>query len=154
MFIGGAPGSMAGGIKTVTFVLLLLSAWSAISRREDIWIFRRRIAPGQVGTAVMIALLAVATIIAGILLLMITEEGHPAAESRHRWLAVAFEAVSAFGTVGLTTGITPLLTAAGKAVIVVLMFAGRVGPLVLSLHLSRPVSPWRVRPPLEDLALG
>lgn len=154
MFIGGAPGSMAGGIKTVTFVLLLLSAQAAIMRREDIQIFRRRIAPGLVGTAVMIALLAVAAIVIGILLLMLTEEGHPAAETRHRWLAVAFEAVSAFGTVGLSTGITPLLTHAGKLVVVLLMYGGRVGPLVLALYLSRPVSPWRIRPPLEDLTLG
>lgn len=154
MFIGGAPGSMAGGIKTVTFVLLLLSARAAITRREDIQVFRRRIAPGLVGTAVMIALLAMAAIVMGILLLMLTEEGHPAAETRHRWLAVAFEAVSAFGTVGLSTGITPLLTSAGKLVVVMLMYAGRVGPLVLALYLSRPVSPWRIRPPLEDLALG
>ncbi len=85
---------------------------------------------------------------------MITEEGHAAAGTPHRWLAVAFEAVSAFGTVGLTTGITPLLTSPGKVVVVLLMFAGRVGPLVLSLQLSRPISPWRVRPPLEDLSLG
>jgi trk system potassium uptake protein len=65
-----------------------------------------------------------------------------------------FEAVSAFGTVGLSTGVTPLLTPAGKLVIVALMFVGRVGPLVLAVYLARPANPPRVRHPREELALG
>ncbi len=154
MFIGGAPGSMAGGIKTVTFALLVLSAWAALRRREDITLLRRRIAPSLVGTAVMIALLAGAAVVTGVLLLMITEEGKPASETSLHWLALAFEAFSAFGTVGLSTGITPVLSPAGKVVVILLMFAGRVGPLLLALRLARPVSPWRVRHPEEDLALG
>lgn len=154
MFVGGAPGSMAGGVKTVTFVLLLMSAWSALMRREDIQLFGRRIHPSLVGTAVMVTLLGAASIVAGTLLLMITEQGLLASETKHHWLALAFEAVSAFGTVGLSTGVTPSLSSAGKLIVVVLMFAGRVGPLLLSLRLSRAVVPWKVRPPLEDLALG
>lgn len=154
MFIGGAPGSMAGGIKTVTLVLLLLSARAAVRREEEIRVFRRRIPSGQLGIAVMISLLAFACVMSGMLLLMITEEGHAASQSPHRWLALAFEAVSAFGTTGLSTGITASLTPGGKFVIILLMFAGRVGPLALALHLSRPAGRWHIRHPAEDLSLG
>jgi len=65
-----------------------------------------------------------------------------------------FEAVSAFGTVGLSTGVTPLLTDLGKVVIILLMFVGRVGPLMLAMHLCRPEISWHVRYPEESISLG
>ena len=70
------------------------------------------------------------------------------------WLGLMFEAVSAFGTVGLSTGVTALLTSGGKVVIMLLMFLGRVGPLVLAVYLARPVHPWHIRYPEEDVSLG
>ncbi|MBI2927482.1 MAG: potassium transporter TrkH [Verrucomicrobia bacterium] len=154
MFIGGSPGSMAGGIKTVTVVLLVLTAWTALKRREDLQIFGRRIGRELAGIAVMLTLLAGACVLAGVGLLMLTEDGHPAAQTSQRWLALVFEAVSAFGTVGLSAGVTPLLTAAGKLIIIVLMFVGRVGPLVLSVYLARAPYPWHVRYPREEVAIG
>lgn len=154
MFIGGAPGSMAGGIKTLTVALLVLAAWNALRRRGDIQMLRRRIPGRQVSLAVLVTLIAGAAVFAGILSVLATEEFTAAGGTGHRWLAVAFEAVSAFGTVGLSTGITPLLSDAGKAIIILLMFAGRVGPLVLTLMLSRPVNPWRIRYPEEEVCLG
>jgi len=154
MFIGGAPGSMAGGIKTVTFAVLVLTAWNALRRRENIQAFGRRITPQAAGVAVMLALLAGAVLMAGVGLLMITERGVASSQTSQNWLGVIFEAVSAFGTVGLSTGVTPLLTAMGKVVIILLMFVGRVAPLILSIYLARPARPWHVRVPSEEVSLG
>lgn len=69
-------------------------------------------------------------------------------------MGLVFEAVSAFGTVGLSTGVTPLLTPLGKLVVVALMFVGRVGLLVLAVYLARPRKPLHVRYPREELSLG
>ncbi len=154
MFIGGSPGSMAGGIKTITFAVLVLAALSALRRREDIKIFGRRIAPQLASVAVMLALLALGVLLAGIGLLMVTESGQASAQTSQHWLALIFEAVSAFGTVGLSTGVTPLLTAGGKIIIIVLMFVGRVAPLILSIYLARPMRHWHLRVPSEDVGLG
>jgi trk/ktr system potassium uptake protein len=154
MFIGGAPGSMAGGIKTITFAVLVLTAWSALRRRENVQIFGRRI-PSQVSRrSVMIALIAVAVLMAGVGLLMFTEQQHAASETPGHWLALIFEAVSAFGTVGLSAGVTPLLTPFGKLIIMSLMFTGRVMPLMLSIYLARPTYPWHIRRPSEEVGLG
>lgn len=154
MFIGGAPGSMAGGIKTVTFAVLMMTAWSALRRRENIQFFGRRISPQLAGRSVMITLLAMGVLMGGVGLLMFTEQHHAAAETSGGWLAVIFEAVSAFGTVGLSAGVTPLLTALGKVIIMLLMFTGRVMPLMLSIYLARPTHPWHVRAPEEEVGLG
>jgi trk system potassium uptake protein TrkH len=154
MFIGGSPGSMAGGIKTVTFAVLLASAWSAFRRRVDVKILGRRIPPQVAGVAIMLTLAAAAIVFAGIGLLMMTEQNLPSSQTPHRWFGLAFEVVSAFGTVGLSAGITPLLSPYGKIVIMLLMFIGRVAPLVLSLYLARPAQGDRIRPPVEEVSLG
>ena len=154
MFIGGAPGSMAGGIKTLTVVVLLLTAWSALRRRDELQFWNRRLPPKVSFVATMLALFGIACVVAGVGLLMVFEDGHPASQTHQRWLALVFEAVSAFGTVGLSTGVTPLLTAAGKLVIITLMFTGRIAPLVLAIYLARPANPLLVRQPREELALG
>lgn len=154
MFIGGAPGSMAGGIKTVTFAVLLLTAWSALRRRNEVQFWSRRLPPRVSFVATMLALFGVACVVAGVALLMVFEDGRPASQTHQRWLALVFEAVSAFGTVGLSAGVTPLLTAAGKVVIIALMFTGRIAPLMLAVYLARPANPLLVRHPREELALG
>ncbi len=154
MFIGGAPGSMAGGIKTVTFAVLLLTAWAALRRRDEVQFWHRRLSPRDSFVATMLALLGVACVVVGLGLLMVIEDGHPASQTHQHWLALVFEAVSAFGTVGLSAGVTPLLTAGGKVVILALMFTGRVAPLMLAVYLARPASPLLVRHPREELALG
>jgi trk system potassium uptake protein TrkH len=154
MFIGGAPGSMAGGIKTITFAVLVLTAWSALRRRENIQVFGRRITPQLSGVAVMLTLLAFAVLMTGVGLLMLTERDQAASQTSQHWLGLAFEATSAFGTVGLSTGVTPLLTSPGKIIIILLMFIGRVAPLTLSIYLARPPRPWHLRVPSEDVGLG
>ncbi|HTX21195.1 MAG TPA: potassium transporter TrkG [Candidatus Aquilonibacter sp.] len=106
------------------------------------------------GRAVMITLIATAVLMTGVGLLMFTEQQHAASESSEHWLALVFEAVSAFGTVGLGTGITPLLTPLGKIIIMLLMFTGRVMPLMLSIYLARPTYPWHIRTPSEEVGLG
>jgi trk system potassium uptake protein TrkH len=154
MFIGGAPGSMAGGIKTLTVVVLLLTAWAALRRRDEVQVWNRRLPTKVPFVATMVALLGVACVVIGVGLLMIFENGQPASQTPQSWLGVVFEAVSAFGTVGLSTGITPLLTAAGKIVIICLMFTGRIAPLVLAVYLARPANPLLVRHAPEELSLG
>jgi trk system potassium uptake protein TrkH len=154
MFIGGAPGSMAGGIKTMTAAVLFMAAWAALRRRQEVNLFKRRVPRDQTGAAVMIVLLAALCLFVALMLLLMTEGGRPSAQTDHQQLALAFEAVSAFGTVGLSAGVTPLLTWAGKVIIIALMFIGRVGPLMLAIHLCRPASPWHLRHPEESVSLG
>ena len=154
MFIGGAPGSMAGGIKTITVVVILLTAWSALRRREEVQAWQCRLRPAVSFVATMIALLGVVLVSTGVGLLMLFEVGHPASQTDQHWLGLVFEVVSAFGTVGLSTGVTPLLTVGSKLVIIGLMFTGRIAPLVLAVYLARPASPLLVRHPVQELALG
>ncbi len=154
MFVGGAPGSMAGGIKTVTFALLALAAWTALRRRSAIVLWGRSIPEKQASTAILFTLIAGTFLLGATILLLISEQNSASGATHHHWLGLMFEAVSAFGTVGLSTGVTPLLTAAGKLIIVVLMFGGRVGPLILALYLARPPAFSGVRYPPETLTLG
>ncbi len=154
MYIGGCPGSMSGGIKTVTFAVILMTAWSALRRRESIQCWGRRIEPRFIQIAVMISFLAGMMILVGVGALMITEGSNPNLPADQRWLSLIFEVVSAFGTVGLSMNVTPHLSAAGKVVVMALMFIGRVGPLMLAVHLSRPPKPSKVNYPKEDLSLG
>ncbi|MBL9135133.1 MAG: hypothetical protein JNK85_04665 [Verrucomicrobiales bacterium] len=154
MFVGGSPGSMAGGIKVTTLVLLGVVAWSALKRRSDLVLGRNTIAPAQANNAVMVALLSAMVLIVGIGLLMNVEAHRPAVETPLHWLALIFEATSAFATVGLSTGITELLSPAGKSIVAILMFVGRLGPLCLAMHLARPAQPARITFPRDDVASG
>ncbi|MCS7062751.1 MAG: hypothetical protein NZM04_01660 [Methylacidiphilales bacterium] len=154
MFIGGAPGSMAGGIKTITFAILLASAWAALRRQQNTHLFHRRISRDLTNTALMITLLALTFIALVIMTLMVTEIHSPSSHSPHQWLAIVFEAVSAFATVGLSTGITPHLSPLGKITIILTMFIGRVGPLMLAIYLTKPLLPWHKRYPKENLSMG
>lgn len=154
MFVGGAPGSMAGGIKTVTFALLGLAAWTALRRRAAIVLWGRSIPEKQAATAILVSLIAGTFLLGASILLLVSERNAASSMLPHRWLGILFEAVSAFGTVGLTTGVTPLLTSIGKIIVVALMFGGRVGPLLLALFLARPPAFSGVRYPPETLTLG
>jgi trk system potassium uptake protein TrkH len=128
MFIGGASGSTAGGIKVQTFSLLFFAILASIRGSEYVVAFGREIPQGLVYRALSIALLAVAMVFAVALILTITEP--------FNFTDVFFEAVSAFGTVGLSTGITPELSIWGRLVLIGTMFVGRLGPLTLVLALA------------------
>ena len=147
MFIGGASGSTAGGIKVTTFAILLFTIISTVRGREFTEAFGRRVTGEVVARALSVALLAVAFGFAGTLLLEVL--GAPGS-----FLQIAFETASAFGTVGHTTGITPQLSDPARIVLVVAMFVGRLGPLTLVLALSARARPVPYRPAVETLRIG
>jgi trk system potassium uptake protein TrkH len=129
MFIGGSPGGTAGGIKTTTFGVLMGTFWSSIIGNEDLIIQDRRITPATVYKAVTTVVAGISTLVLVVLMLEVTQS------SLARDLI--FEAASALGTVGLSTGATAKLDSIGKIIIMFAMFAGRVGPLTLLTILSR-----------------
>ncbi len=128
MFIGASPGSTGGGIKTTTFVTLIGAVIAMIRGRDDIVLFRHRLARERILKALTITLISLALVMTVTMALCATED--------REFLRILFETVSAFGTVGLSTGITPSLTDAGKLVIALTMFAGRLGPLTLAYALG------------------
>ena len=128
MFVGGSPASTAGGIKTVTFAVLVLAVWSTLRRRNAVEAFGRRVPEALVRRAAALAVLMLTLVSAGTLVLCLTE--------RYPLTDVLFEVVSACGTVGLSTGITPQLTWIGQILIIVAMFVGRLGPLTLLIAVA------------------
>ncbi len=124
MLIGGSSGSTAGGLKTVTFVVLLLFLWNRMRGRYTVSVFHRTISSDHVLNAIMIFVLMVTLSFAGAALICAT--------SGVSLTDALYEAVSAIGTVGLTTGITPALALPGKLLIILFMYFGRVGVLTIS----------------------
>lgn len=137
MFIGASPASTGGGVKTTTWSLLCAMIAARFRDEEDVQLMQRRIAPDVVSRAVSIAASSAVLILVASLLLLLFEVGQaPHAQTRGKFLEYLFEATSAFGTVGLSTGITTSLTVPGRIVIILLMFIGRVGPLTLAIELA------------------
>ena len=128
MFVGGGSASTAGGIKVATFALLFLAVWAEVRGEPDVNAFGRRI-PSNVGRqAFTIAAIAINAVVLATLVLM--------ADSGFGLSQVLFETLSAFGTVGLSTGITPKLTDLGQTFLILLMFLGRTGPYTLAVALA------------------
>lgn len=130
MFIGANSGSTGGGIKTNTFIVLVLAVYSSIRGRDQVTIFDRRVPYDIVLRALSVILISLAAIMFVAFLLTITEPNQ-------QFIALLFEATSAFSTVGLSLNLTPELSDAGKAIITVTMFAGRLGPLTLAFALAQ-----------------
>lgn len=128
MFIGASPSSTGGGIKTTTFMILLGAVVSMIRGRSELVIFRYRLAQERIFKAVTVTMLALFLVIGVALVLSTTEKDAS-------FLSVLFEATSAFGTVGLSMGITGDLTTVGKLIICFTMFTGRLGLLTLAYAL-------------------
>lgn len=147
MFVGGSTGGTAGGIKITTFLLLILVVWSFITEKEDINLFKRRIANELVFRALAISIIGVVLIFTAVFLLQMTEKNIPL-------MKLAFEAVSAFGTVGLSLGATPELSSLGKIIIIILMFVGRLGPLTIAFALIKKQSKAKFRYPEEKILIG
>ncbi len=138
MFVGASPGSTGGGIKTTTVAILWGIVRSQFTGEERVHLFRRAVPKEVVGRAVAIAAASALAVALVTLCLQVTEAAGPAShERRGLFLTLLFETVSAFGTVGLSTGVTPSLTDAGKLLIALMMYVGRVGPLTLTLGLAR-----------------
>ncbi len=147
MLIGGSPGSTAGGMKTVTIAVLLMTAWTAICGRTEVVAFGRRISPRAIMNAV--TMLVVGTVFAfGGSILMSHVEGLP-------FLSCLYEVASAFGTAGLSTGITPGLSTFSQCLLIVLMYFGRVGVLTLGVGiLMRRQSPPKITYPEGQVMVG
>jgi trk system potassium uptake protein TrkH len=144
MFIGASSGSTGGGIKTNTLGVLFALSRSVLSGEESPHVFRRSIAPETVGRAISVLVASALVVYVATMGLMWTEVGAvPHELSRGLFLEFLFEVVSAFGTVGLSVGITPKLTVAGKLVLVMVMYIGRLGPVSIVFALAgkerRPV---------------
>lgn len=146
MFVGGASGSTAGGIKVNTFGMLISTIWGSIRGKEYPGAFGKEFTSQQVFHALAVIMLALG-LITVVTFLLTMSEGFP-------FLSVLFETVSAFGTVGLSTGITPELSTVGRLLITVTMFFGRLGPLTLTLALIARQRPAAYRYPKEVVRIG
>jgi trk system potassium uptake protein TrkH len=149
MFVGGSPGSTAGGIKTVTLAVVIMTAIAALRKREEVEMFKRSVRIVVVGRAITVTLLFVLVLFGATLVLSITESANGFTMSD-----IFFEAGSALGTVGLTTGITSSLTTAGKLIIIAVMLIGRLGPLTLLAALTFNLKPVRYNYPDEAIIVG
>lgn len=140
MFIGASPGSTGGGVKTTSAALLVMMIWNRLKGNEDVNIFNRTV-PREIMSRTISIIFASAFSVAVItsVLLIFGEGKLPQTESRHFFVEYLFDTVSAFGTVGLSMGITPKLNDLQKYALILMMFAGRVGPLTLAFSLSRAI---------------
>jgi trk system potassium uptake protein TrkH len=136
MFIGASPGSTGGGVKTTSAALLLLMIWNRFKGNEDVNVFNRTIPKEIVSRSVSIIFASAFSVAIITSVLLIAGGGHPM-ESRRFFVEYLFETVSAFGTVGLSMGVTPKLSDIQKIAMILMMFVGRVGPLTLAFSLSR-----------------
>jgi len=146
MFIGASPGSTGGGIKTTTIGVLVLSLVAVVRGREDVEYHGRRIPQDIVTKSISIMLLSLALVTVFTLALMITETAP--------FRSILFEVVSAFGTVGLSLGITPTLTSVGKVLLSVLMYVGRIGPLTVAMIVGEHMVRTKYKYPEERIMVG
>lgn len=130
MFIGGSPGSTAGGIKTTTIGILIVTIICVIQGREDSEVFKRRFSKDLVYKAFTLIFIGISLVIVVTMILSYTEKGAS-------FISLFYETVSAFGTAGLTLGLTSELSSIGKVLIMFMMYLGRVGPLTVVLSITR-----------------
>ncbi len=147
MYIGASPGSTGGGIKTTTFALIVRSALATIRGEENVVFFKRTVPYSNVGRAYSIILFSFTTIFVSTFLLSITEPDKDI-------LSLLFEEVSAISTVGLSLGITSHLTLAGKLIITLSMFVGRIGTMTIALILARKVITTRYKYAETSVVVG
>ncbi len=147
MFIGASPGSMGGGIKTTTFTVIILTVWATIRAKKNIEIGNRTIPPGVSYKAFAVFTFAVVFNIFFLFILTISDP-------QYDIMRLAFEQVSAFATVGLSTGITAGMSDLGKLVLIMSMYIGRVGTLTLALAISTRAYSTAYKYPDTHLAIG
>ena len=145
MIIGAGPTSTGGGLKVTTIIVMLLATWAFLRRRTEVTGFGRSIPLGDVLKVMALMAMASGVIVTAIFALLLSHDGE--------FIDIAFEVSSAFGTVGLTRAYTPDLSEFGRAVIMAVMFLGRVGPLTLGFFLATRMVP-RVRYPAGQVHLG
>ena len=138
MFIGASPGSTGGGVKTTSAALLVMLMWNRLKGNLDLNIFNRTVPREIVIRSISIIFASALSIAIVTSVLLIAGGGKLSpTESRHFFVEYLFDTVSAFGTVGLSMGVTPKLNDLQKYALILMMFAGRVGPLTLAFSLSR-----------------
>jgi len=130
MFIGGGSLSTASGIKVVTFMVLILATYGYLRRDEAVYVFKREIPKDTISKALALTMISIGVTWLAIFALVLTEKAPI--------MDIAFEAVSALGTVGLSRGLTSNLSSAGQGIIIFMMFMGRLGPLMLAYFLANP----------------
>lgn len=147
MFIGGSPVGTAGGIKTVTIAVLMVSAFATIQNKQDVSLFNRNISKQAVNKAVSVTMMSFAIMFTSTILL--------SAVSGADALDILYETVSATATVGLTRNLTPYLNTAGKMIIIGTMYLGRVGPISLALALNSGKKHQNIiKNPTEEISVG
>lgn len=146
MFIGASSGSTGGGLKVTTFAIIIFAFWTVLTNKDDVNIFKRRISWQLVNKALSIMVTAMLFIFLIFFLLTYTEK---AAMNE-----ILFETISAFGTVGLSTGLTYELSPIGKLLITIMMFIGRLGPLTMAFALLKTRKEAKVRYAEEKILIG
>ena len=146
MFVGASPASTGGGIKTSTTAVLMLAIWALVRGRSDAECFGRRIPKDIIYKAFSVLLIAFMLVVIVTMALTITEH--------FSFISILFEVTSAFGTVGLTTGITPTLSTSGKVWLILTMFAGRVGPVTLALAIAMRSRKAQIQYPDGKIIIG
>jgi len=147
MFIGASPSSTGGGIKTTTFATMLFSLKALIRNREEVEAFRRTIPINSIYKALNVAFISIIIISVSIFTLSITEKDK-------ELINIIFEVFSAFGTVGLSLGLTPHLSVAGKIIIILTMLVGRVGPLTIAIIFAKKKISGAYKYPEDHIIIG
>ena len=145
MIIGGSPTGTAGGVKTVTFAILVFCVLSVAKQEESITLFKRRVPQNLLSKALAIIVINLIVLMTSVLLLLVFDHG--------TFMDSCYECVSALATVGLTKGLTPNLTIAGKVIIIITMYLGRVGPISMAIGFSQKNKKKMVMYPEQDLIL-
>ena len=145
MIIGGSPTGTAGGVKTVTFTILVFCVLSVAKQEESITLFKRRVPQNLLAKALAIIVINLIVLMTSVLLLLVFDHG--------TFMDSCYECVSALATVGLTKGLTPNLTIAGKVIIIITMYLGRVGPISMAIGFSQKNKKKMVMYPEQDLIL-
>jgi trk system potassium uptake protein TrkH len=146
MFIGGASGSTAGGVKINSIALFLAYVNSLLKEKREVTLFSYAVSKDLVLRALLILLFGLVSVLGGMLILSVTENAP--------FIYICFETVSAFGTVGLSAGITSALSIIGKYVIILLMFIGRIGPLTLLAAAAQRIRQVQIEYPTGEILVG
>jgi len=146
MFIGASPGGTGGGIKTTTFASISMAGFYSFRGQKNITLFKRKIPQGIILRSLTLTLTALLLVLSATIAIMLIE--------KESFIKVVFEVTSAFGTVGLSTGITPSLSVASKYILIMCMFVGRVGISSLSLIIASRVLPEKIERPEETISIG
>jgi trk system potassium uptake protein TrkH len=154
MWVGGGPGSAAGGIKVTTIAVLVLYGYGRMRGRQEIGLFRHRISTHSVGTAAVVVIAGITLIVTSLVFMLMAEQSGIPHNGGADFLDITFETFSAFSTVGLSMGITPELGELGRLITVLTMYVGRIGPLIAFTLLSRRPHGPAIRHPEAEIQIG